>query len=114
MTRLQCVAALAGCIVRLSLFAYNNGVVLPGLEFRGIKKEKAAESHLKLLDGLLNSTLIAYLNGFQDKFGNIGQGAVIFYKAQATKFNRCLPNIEVYNAEAVKAFKAIKLAKECI
>lgn len=40
-------------------------------------------------------------------------GAVTFHKAQATKSNGCLPNAEVYDAEAVGAFKAIKLARYC-
>ncbi|KAK1249619.1 hypothetical protein MKX08_009622, partial [Trichoderma sp. CBMAI-0020] len=60
--------------------------VLPGLELRGTKKEEAAESHLELLDGLLNSTLSS----------------------------GCLPNAEVYDAEAVGALKVIKLTKERI
>jgi ribonuclease HI len=55
-----------------------------------------------------------YSNGSQDELGNTGWGAVTFYKARATKAKGCLPNAEVYNAEAVMAHKAIKLAREQI
>ncbi|PON20640.1 hypothetical protein TGAM01_v210514 [Trichoderma gamsii] len=112
LTRLQRTTALARRTVRPSLFAHNNGAVLPGPDFRGTKKEDAAKKHL--LDGLPNSTLAAYSNGSQDELGNTGWGAVTFHKARATKSNGCLPNAEVYDAEAVKAFEAIKLAKERI
>ncbi|PNP37739.1 hypothetical protein TGAMA5MH_10340 [Trichoderma gamsii] len=112
LTRLQRTAALAGRTVRPSLFAHNNRAVLPGPEFRGTKKEEAVKSHLELLDSLPNSTLVAYSDGSQDEFGNTGWGAVTFHKARATKSNGCLPNAEVYDAEAVGAYEAIKLAKE--
>ncbi|KAL7919595.1 ribonuclease H-like domain-containing protein, partial [Trichoderma austrokoningii] len=39
-------------------------------------------------------------------------GAISFHKARATKSNGCLPNAEVYDAEAVGAFEAMKLARE--
>ncbi|PNP44425.1 hypothetical protein TGAMA5MH_03815 [Trichoderma gamsii] len=100
--------------VRPSLFAHNNGAALPGPDSRGTKKEEAAKSHLELLDDLPNSTLVAYSDGSQDEFGNTGWGAVTFHKARATKSNGCLPNSEVYDAEAVGAFEAIKLARERI
>lgn len=51
-------------------------------------------------------------HGSQDELGNTGWGAVTFHRARATKANECLPNAEVYDAEAVGAFKAVKLAKE--
>jgi hypothetical protein len=54
---------MAGRTVRLSLFTYNNSAVLLGLDFRGTMKDKAAKKYLKLLDSLLNSTLVAYLDG---------------------------------------------------
>lgn len=114
LTRLQRTTALAGRTVRPSLFAHNNGAVLPGPDFGGTKKGEAAKRHLKLLDGLPSSTLVAYSDGFQDELGNTGWGAVTFHKARATKSNGCLPNAEVYDAEAVGAFEAIKLAKERI
>lgn len=114
MTRLQRTVSLAGRTVRLSLFAHNNGAVLPGPDFRGTKKEEAAKKHLELLDGLLSSTLMAYSDGSQDKLGNTGWGAVIFHKARVTKSNGCFPNAEVYDIEAVGAYEVIKLAKEQI
>lgn len=40
MTRLQHTTSLAGRMVKPSLFAYNNGAVLSGLEFRGSKRMK--------------------------------------------------------------------------
>ncbi|KAL7893541.1 hypothetical protein HDV64DRAFT_262387 [Trichoderma sp. TUCIM 5745] len=36
-----------------------------------------------------------------DEVGNTGWGAVTFHEARATKSNGCLPNAEVYDAEAV-------------
>ncbi|KAL7922562.1 ribonuclease H-like domain-containing protein, partial [Trichoderma austrokoningii] len=112
LTRLQRTTSLAGRTVRPSLFVHNNGAVLPGPDFRGTKKEKAAESHLELLDNLPGTTLIAYSDGSQDEIGNTGWGAISFHKARATKSNGCLPNAEVYDAEAVGAFEAMKLARE--
>ncbi|KAK0755718.1 hypothetical protein N5P37_011734 [Trichoderma harzianum] len=83
-----------------------------GPDFRGIKKEEAAKKHLELLDGLPSSTLVAYSDGSQDELGNTGWGAVTFHKAQATKSNGCPPNAEVYDAEAVGAYEAMKFARE--
>ena len=114
MTRLQRTTSLAGRTVRPSLFAHNNGAVLPGPDYRGSTKDEAAKRHIELLDDLPSSTLVAYSDGSQDELGNTGWGAVTFHKARATKTNGCLPNAEVYDAEAVGAFEAIKLAKKRI
>jgi acyl-CoA-binding protein len=55
--------ALAGHTIRPSLFTYKNRAVLLSPEFKGIKKEDAAKSYLKLLNNLLSTMLITYLNG---------------------------------------------------
>ena len=114
LTRLQRTTSLAGRTVRPSLFAHNNGAVLPGPDYRGSTKEEAAEKHLEFLDGLPSSTLVAYSDGSQDEIGNTGWGAVTFHKARATKARGSLANAEVYDAEAVGAFEALKLARDRI
>ncbi|KAL6702198.1 ribonuclease H-like domain-containing protein [Trichoderma pleuroticola] len=109
--RLQRTAALVGKTVRPSLFAKNNGAVQAGPDFRGLPKAKAAEKHLELLNGLPRSTLLAYSDGLQDKHSNTGWGAVIYHNFSRSLAYGPLSNAEVYDAEAVGAFEAIKLAR---
>ncbi|KKO96446.1 hypothetical protein THAR02_11453, partial [Trichoderma harzianum] len=110
-TRLQRTAALVGKTVRPSLFAKNNGAVRAGPDLRGLPKSEAAEKHLELLDGLPRSTLLAYSDGSQDKQGNTGWGAVTYHDFKRTTACGPLANAEVYDAEAVGAFEAMKLAR---
>lgn len=111
MTRLQRTASLVGRTVRPSLFAHNIGSVLPGTDLRGTSKDEAATKHLEILENLPSTTLVAYSDGSQDECGNTGWGAVTFHNARATSSCGNLPNAEVYDAEAVGAFEALKLAK---
>lgn len=111
MTRLQRTASLVGRTVRPSLFAKNNGAVLAGPDFRGLPKAKAAEKHLELLDALPRTTLLAYSDGSQDKMENTGWGAVTYHDYKSTSSCGYLANAEVYDAEAVGAFEAMKLAR---
>lgn len=110
-TRLLRTAALVGKTVRPTLFARNNGAVLPGPNHRGLPKKEAAQKHLELLDDLPRPVLLAYSDGSQDKNGHTGWGAVTYHDTRTTTACGYIPNAEVYDAEAVGAFEALKLAR---
>lgn len=107
---LQRTANLVGRTVRPSLFAKNNGAVLAGPNHRGLPKKKAAEKHIELLDNLPREVLLCYSDGSQDKAGNTGWGAVTYHDCRSTSACGYIPNAEVYDAEAVGAYEAMKLA----
>lgn len=69
---------------------------------------------MELLDGLFNSTLVAYSDGVQDEIGCTSWGPATFHEARTTKARGSPANAEVYDAEAVGAFEAPKLAKDRI
>ncbi|KAL7910914.1 hypothetical protein GGI35DRAFT_445956 [Trichoderma velutinum] len=101
-----------GRTIRPSLFTKNNKAVLAGLNHRGLPKKEAAEKHIELLDNLLREVLLYYSNRSQDKAGNTGWGAITYHNCQSTSACGYILNTEVYNTEAVGAYKAIKLTRE--
>lgn len=105
---------MVGRTVRTSLSAKNNGAVLPRPNHRGLPKKEAAEKHPELLDGLPREVLLCYSDGSQDKAGNTGWGAITFHDCRSTTACGFIPNAEVYDAEAMGAHEAMKLAKERI